>query len=179
MTSPRFPHLFKSIVLKRLCDDKIELYSQYCTAGFWLKHIWWYENLLWPIYFDLGKQLYLIPNVYCGLAWNITLPQSRMQVYCMSVMIKLNQCQMANVKIHLTIYSSGSCLKRSMCRPIAHAGLCIKTHIYLCCSTVQKKTVNCNIWLPSFWCWLLSQIWAVENLWSYILFYKQNKWQSP
>lgn len=63
MSPYRMPHLFKSIVWNLLFKNMISLYSQYCTANFWLQHIWWYENLLWPIYFDLGKQLYLIPNV--------------------------------------------------------------------------------------------------------------------
>lgn len=53
----------KSIVLNRLRFHTIQLYSQYCWAGFLLRNIWRYENLVWPIYFDLGKQLYLVANV--------------------------------------------------------------------------------------------------------------------
>lgn len=64
----------KSIVLNRLRLHTIQLYSQYCWAGFPLQNIWRYENLVWPIYFDLGKQLYLIANVCRVRGPYITLP---------------------------------------------------------------------------------------------------------
>lgn len=64
----------KSIVLNRLRLHTIQLYSRYCLAGFPLQNIWRYENLVWPIYFDLGEQLYLIANVCRVRHPYITLP---------------------------------------------------------------------------------------------------------
>lgn len=52
-----FPPSLKSIVLNRLRPRTIQLYSQYRWAGFLLRNIWRYENLAWPIYFDLGKTI--------------------------------------------------------------------------------------------------------------------------
>ena len=62
-------YCFKSTALSH--DSIIQSILQGLT--FRRKNIWRYENLVWPIYFDLGKQLYLIPNVCRGQGSYITL----------------------------------------------------------------------------------------------------------
>lgn len=51
-------YCFKSTALPH--DSIIQSISLGC---FLPQNIWRYENLAWPIYFDLGKQLYLAANV--------------------------------------------------------------------------------------------------------------------
>ena len=62
-------YCFKSTALSH--DSIIQSILQ--GLAFRRKNIWRYENLVWPIYFDLGKQLYLIPNVCRGQGSYITL----------------------------------------------------------------------------------------------------------